>query len=140
MATPEYWVEQGGEHWAAADEYVPDAPPHVPHKGFAVLCVSTNGVVLRFSSKAQLEECIRVLAMKPLPTSKRLSALRGTNAGPNQHWLSRLPAAVKSPRVRARVVEALRRVHMVTAAPNPSIEQTSYSKLRLLPAAAHVKR
>lgn len=28
--------------------------------------------------------------------------------GPNGHWLSRLPAALKSPRVRARLVLALR--------------------------------
>lgn len=132
MATPEHWVEftddwrsapmaywvhveQDGAHWRDAQRYVPDAPRPIPHRGYPVLCVSTQGVVLRFSSQAQLDECVRVLAMNPLPTSRRLSALRGPIAGPNQHWLSRLPASVKSPRARARVVEALRRVQQATA-------------------------
>lgn len=104
-----YWVhiEQGTGPWKDAERYLPEAPPFVPHKGYAVICVEFEGVVLRFSSRAQLEECIRILALKPLPTSRRLSALRGHDAGPNGHWLSRLPASIKSPRARAKVVESL---------------------------------
>ena len=137
-----YWVhiEQDGKHWRDAHTYFPPAPPSVPHKGFAVVCIEVSGTVLRFSSEAQIEQFVHVLAMKPLPTSKRLSAMRGTGAGPNQHWLSRLPAALKSPRTRPRLVELLKRELARREAPNPSIEGTSTSGLRPLAAAPHVKR
>jgi hypothetical protein len=110
-----YWVhvEQGDAHWRAAEAYEPAAP--MPHgkRGYAVLWVSIGPHELGFSSPAQLAEAIRVLAMKPLPTTRRLSLARAggkteASAGPNSHWLSRLPAALKSPKGRARVVEALR--------------------------------
>jgi hypothetical protein len=105
-----YWVhlEQGPESWHAAESFDPPAPAPEGRKGFRVLCVEIADVVLRFSSAAQLSECIRVLALKPLPTSRRLSAIRGTGAGPNGHWLSRLPARIKSPKARAQVVRQLR--------------------------------
>jgi hypothetical protein len=92
-----YWVhvEQDGEPWFMAKRYTPPAPVAVPHKGFPVLCVEFERSVLRFSSEAQLLECIRVLQQTPLPTTKRLSAARGSGYGPNRHWLSRLPATVK---------------------------------------------
>jgi hypothetical protein len=115
-----YWVhiEQDGRHWRDSNAYVPPAPPSIPHKGFAVVCIEISGTVLRFSSQAQIEEFVRVLAMKPLPTSKRLSAMRGTGAGPNQHWLSRLPSALKSSRARHRIVELLKQVLAGKQAPN----------------------
>lgn len=105
-----YWVhvEQDGAHWRAATRYVPPAPSPVPHKGFRLLCVEIGDTVLHFSSEAQLAECIGVLSMKPLPTTRALSARRGTSLGPNGHWLSRLPAKLKSPRMRERVVAKLR--------------------------------
>lgn len=81
-----------------------------------MLCVECEGVVLRFSSRTQLEECLRVLSLKPLPTSRRLSAARGSGAGPNGHWLSRLPAHLKSPRARVKVVNALTQVLSETLA------------------------
>lgn len=107
-----YWVhiEQDGRHWRAAERYLPAAPAPVAHRGYRVICVEANGVELRFTSRAQLAECARVLALKPLPTTRRLSAIRGTGAGPNGHWLSRLPVAVKSARARPGVVRLLRRV------------------------------
>jgi hypothetical protein len=137
-----YWVhiEQDGKHWRNSRAYAPPAPQRVPHKGFAVVCVEASGTVLRFSSEAQIEEFIRVLAMKPLPTSRRMSAMRGTGAGPNQHWLSRLPVALKSSRARPRLVELLKQVLALKEAPNPSIEGTSQRPLRVLCAAPHVKR
>ncbi len=106
-----YWVhvEQDGEHWRTAERFLPAAPTAVPHRGFPVLCVQFGQLVLRFSSEAQLLECIRVLSLTPLPSSRRLSALRGTGHGPNSHWLSRLPASVKTPKQRARLLELLRR-------------------------------
>jgi hypothetical protein len=110
-----YWVhvEQGEAHWRAAEAYAPAAP--MPHgkRGYAVLCVSIGPHELVFSSPAQLADAIRVLAMKPLPSTRRLSLLRAGGkseggAGLNSHWLSRLPAALKSAKGRARVVDALR--------------------------------
>jgi len=46
--------------------------------------------------------------MVPLPTTRRLSALRGEALGPNSHWLSRLPASIKSPKARVRLVKVLK--------------------------------
>ena len=104
-----YWVhvEQEVGLWCRASRYLPSAPAHIPHKGFAVLCVEFGTHVLRFSSAAQLDECIRVLSMKPLPTSRQLPNLRVTSLGPNGHWLSRLPVAIKSGKARGRVVMGL---------------------------------
>lgn len=90
-------IEQDGMHWALSEHFDPPAPAEVPHKGYPVLCVDADGIVLRLSSEAQLKECIRILSMKPLPSSLGLSARRGTGAGPNSHWLSRLPARIKDP-------------------------------------------
>ena len=76
-------------------------------KGFRVLCVEAGDTVLRFSSEAQLREFIRVLSLKRLPTTRQLSDQRGSGLGPNSHWLSRLPADLKSPRRRALLVKKL---------------------------------
>lgn len=87
----------------------PRRPP-IPHKGYAVLCVPFGEMVLQFSSSEQLLECIRVLSLTPLPTSRQLSNRRDTSKGPNGHWLSRLPARVKSPKNREKLVATLREV------------------------------
>lgn len=106
-----YWVhvEQDGRHYHVSEQMSPPAPRPIPHRGYPVLCVDFNGVVLRFTSRAQLMECIRVLSLTPLPTTSRLSALRPTTVGPNGHWLSRLPAKLKSPKARGRLVAVLKR-------------------------------
>ena len=88
----------------------PPVPPAVPHRGHAWLRVDCGGHEWVFSAPAQLDHAIEVLSRVPLPTSRALSAARGGGAGPNGHWLSRLPAAVKSPRERTRHVQALRAV------------------------------
>jgi hypothetical protein len=90
----------------------PPAPPQIGRKGFAVLCVESGRFVFRYSSLEQLDECVRVLSLKPLPTSRHLSLKRGASVGPNSHWLSRLPASIKTPKMRARCVEDL--VHIRT--------------------------
>ena len=107
-----FWVhvEQGDVPWREAASFTPPAPHPEGSKGFAVLCVEVAGLVFRFSSEAQLVECIRILSLTPLPTTRRLSALRGTMVGPNSHWLSRLPGRTKSPKVRAQVVQRLSRL------------------------------
>jgi hypothetical protein len=116
-----YWVhvEQDGVAWRSSASYRPPAPVAEGRKGYPVLCIESQGVVLRFSSAAQLAEGIAVLARRPLPTSKRLSALRGGGHGPNSHWLSRLPVGITSPKPRRRVVEDLRAVWLALPADSP---------------------
>jgi hypothetical protein len=103
-----FWVHVPG---AGSDtDYTPVAPTPVLHKGYVFLHVEAGNVDLQFSSKAQLDHFIEVLASKPLPTSGQLSRKRNVAAGPNGHWLSRLPVKLKAPRARARLVEDLRAI------------------------------
>jgi hypothetical protein len=89
-------------------EYLPPAPKAVLHKGFPVLHLDVAGVDLRFSSMAQLEHFIEVMGATPRPTSRQLSQKRGTTVGPNGHWLSRLPAQIKAPKEREKLLHLLR--------------------------------
>jgi hypothetical protein len=75
-----------------------------------VLHVDAADVDLQFSSLAQLDHFIEVMGAKPLPTSRQLSRKRGLPIGPNSHWLSRLPATLKAPKERAKLVSRLRAV------------------------------
>ena len=93
-----------------ATTFDPPAPLRIPHKGFCFLRVELGEDEFVFSSPAQLNHFVEVLAKKPLPTSRQLSAARGTGAGPNGHWLSRLPKALKSPTNRAQVVRHMKAV------------------------------
>lgn len=118
-----YWVhvELGGAASHASESYSPPAPRTEGRKGYPVLCVESQGFVFRFSSAAQLAECVEVLGRKPLPTSRRLSAIRGGGHGPNSHWLSRLPGHIKSPKIRQHAVDDLRSV-ISAMAPNSSFK------------------
>lgn len=101
-----YWVhvEKKGALWRDSSSYDPPAPEVEGRKGYPVLCVESQGSVFRFSSREQVIEFLDVMSRKPLPTSRRLSARRGGNHGPNSHWLSRLPGGAKSPKARTRIV------------------------------------
>lgn len=99
--------------------FEPPAPAPIPHKGYAVLRVEFESHVLLFSAPAQLDHCIEILSMKLLPTTRALSAKRTPSFGPNNHWLSRLPAALKSPRKRAKLVQALVAVRAMAHGPGP---------------------
>jgi len=89
---------------------VPPAPIPVLHKGFVFLHVEAADVDLQFSSLAQLNHFIEVMETKPLPTSRQLSRKRALPIGPNSHWVSRLPAKLKAPREREKLVDKLRAV------------------------------
>lgn len=100
-----FWVHlplegRPGECW-------PPAPPALPRRGYAWLRVEHRGHALVFSAPAQLDHFIGVLATRPLPTSRRLSAARAEAVGPNGHWLSRLPGALKAPKPRSALVSEL---------------------------------
>ena len=120
-----YWVhsEQAGSDWRSSETYQPPAPRPEGRNGYPVLCIESQGFVFRFSSADQIRECIEVLGRKPLPTSLRLAAIRGTGHGPNSHWLSRLPGRMKSPKIRQRAVEDLHSV-ISAMAPNNSFKPT----------------
>lgn len=55
-----YWVhlELGGAAWRASESYSPSAPKAEGRNGYPVLCVESHGFVFRFSSAAQLAECV----------------------------------------------------------------------------------
>jgi len=99
-------------------ECEPPVPDPIPHKGYAFLHVEVDGIDLQFSSPAQLDHFIEVLDTKPLPTSRQLSSRRGLPVGPNGHWLSRLPAKLKSPRRREELVGVLRRIRASVVRPS----------------------
>jgi hypothetical protein len=103
-----YWVhvQKSSEPWYLATEFDPPAPKREGRLGYPVLCVESCGMTFRFTSREQLDACIKTLSTKPLPSTRRLAAQRG-GAGPNGHWLSRLPASVKSPKGRQQAVADL---------------------------------
>lgn len=88
----------------------PSAPTKVLHKGYMVLHVEAADIDLQFSSLAQLDHFIEVMAAHALPTSRQLSIRRALSVGPNTHWLSRLPAKLKAPKARAKLVGRLQAV------------------------------
>lgn len=104
-----YWVHAWSDQ-EARDTALAGPPAEVRHRGYRCLWVEVAGAELCFTSAAQLAHCIDVLARVPLPSTRRLAALRPGSMGPNAHWLSRLPARLKTPRARARLVLALRSI------------------------------
>lgn len=104
-----FWVhrEVKSTDRKAPPTYDPPAPKAAAADGYAFLCCEIQREVLIFSSREQLAEFMAVMSKKPLPTSMQLSAKRGSSVGPNGHWLSRLPATLKGPRARERMVKAL---------------------------------
>lgn len=97
-----YWVhvEADGRPYYEAEAFDPPRPGPVPGRGCAKLFVECDGFTFEFCSLAELEECARVLSQKALPSTLRLSVKRAGAAGPNAHWLSRLPSRVKPWRYR----------------------------------------
>jgi hypothetical protein len=111
-----FWVHVAVQ---GSDLCEPPAPAPIPHKGYAFLRIEFNSHELLFSAPAQLDHFIEVLAKKPLPTTRSLSSKRNLPVGPNGHWLSRLPASLKSPRTREKLVHALRTVRSTAHGPGP---------------------
>ena len=100
-----FWVHVPREDQPGA--YEPPSPHPHPIYGYSHLRVEFGKHELVFSAPAQLDHFVEVLARKPLPSSRQLSAKRGTSVGPNGHWLSRLPAELKSPKLRPELVKHL---------------------------------
>lgn len=104
-----YWVhvEADGRPYYEAETFDPPHPGPVPGRGYARLFVECDGFTFEFSSHSELEECVRILSQKNLPSTLRLSASRAGGAGPNSHWLSRLPSDVKPWRYRQKATRYL---------------------------------
>lgn len=105
-----YWVhrETDGKEWSIAQRFQPPLPQPVAGRGYPSYHVEFNGVEFRFASLDELQAAIDILGQKLLPTTIRLARDRGGDAGPNEHWLSRLPAKAKPWRYRGKAVKYLR--------------------------------
>lgn len=66
--------------------------------GPAALEVRIGRHDLVFGSLAELDHFLDVLSRTPLPRPSRLIAAADAAGGPNGHWLSRLPTALKGPK------------------------------------------
>lgn len=108
-----FWRHEPADGSAGA--FAPPAPREIPHKGYAVLRVQFEMHELQFSAPEQLDHFIQVLSSTPLPTTRQLSSRLSLEIGPNSHWLSRLPAALKAPKKRAKLVDALRSIRETVA-------------------------
>ncbi len=104
-----FWVHRHRDArvWSASHEFDPPLPTPVPGRGYPRLEIEFQRVFLYFASLEELDHAIAVLSANPLPSTRRLSRLRGTAAGPNRHWLSRLPGRAKSHKFRRRLVAYL---------------------------------
>jgi len=107
-----FWVhvEQDGNPWWESTHYSPPAPRHLSGRGYPILNIEVRDETLCFSSAAQLHAFIETLTRTPLPSTMRLSAQRGERHGPNTHWLSRLPAWMKTAKFRERMLPRLRQL------------------------------
>lgn len=90
-----FWVHRsvGGVQWSADATLDPPKPAPSPGRGYPYYFVEFDGMTFEFASVSELRVCLAVLSQKLLPSTRRLS--QGTGAGPNSHWLSRLPSFVK---------------------------------------------
>ena len=106
-----YWVHRepaNGKPWYEATEFDPPREPLVAGRGYPVFHVEVDGFTFSFSSRAEIEECIRVLSQRHMPRALDLANARDGASGLNTHWLSRLPARVKSWKYREKATRYLR--------------------------------
>ena len=106
-----FWVHLPVDNavWYGATQYEPPLPQAIPGKGFPVLYVNVFGVELQFASPEEVGHFLTILSQKNMPTSLRLTQQRGADYGPNNHWLSRLPAKLKPWRRRQRFIPIVER-------------------------------
>ena len=105
------WVHLSvdGKPWFEAQTFDPPRQTAVPGKGFPVFKVEFDAFTFEFSSIAEITVCIETLSKRVLPRPIELCRDLGTKTGPNSHWLSRLPANVKSWKYRQKAVAYLRK-------------------------------
>jgi hypothetical protein len=137
-----FWVHEESTpgSWYGTTTYAPAAPKPRGRRGYLYLIVEFGRDTLEFSSREQLDHFVDVLSMNPLPTSRRLSALRGVAKGPNGHWLSRLPAALKATRKRAELVQALKHLPADVWRATPDIPSRTPRMMKKLPSSRQSTR
>lgn len=105
-----FWVHkplEEGEFYEETTEFNPEGPKkHI--QGYPVYNFELDGFVFVFSSIEQIEHFVKILSIKVLPTTRKLSEQRGGKLGPNRHWLSRLPAKTKSYKYRQKLVSFIK--------------------------------
>ncbi len=101
-----FWVHVGcdNEIWINETQYEPVLPKAIFAKGFPVLVVDALGHELQFNSIQEVEHFLEVVKQKHMPTSTQLASKKIKSKGPNSHWLSRLPAKLKSWRNRQKYI------------------------------------
>ncbi len=101
-----FWVHRhlDNDVWSLASRFEPDLPKAIPSRGYPVLFVETFETCLRFSSIEEVQHFLDVISRKNMPTSSQLTKGRNGKYGPNAHWLSRLPARLKSWRNREKLI------------------------------------
>jgi hypothetical protein len=110
-----FWVHRAAdpaldaEGWIRADRHHPPMPPAVAGRGFPNLYVEVGERELHFASSVEVRHVIEILSRNPLPTTRALSRARHATAGPNQHWLARLPGELRSSKRRQQLVKLLER-------------------------------
>ena len=104
-----YWVhrETDGKLFSNAVSFDPPAPEKDLNGLYKIHYIEFDGQTFIFSSIYQFNIFIDVLSKKVLPRSRDLAAERTDKHGPNSHWLSRLPAKVKSFRFRKKLIKYL---------------------------------
>jgi hypothetical protein len=106
-----YWVHIGDnhedEHYFDAETFTPPFPRHVS-QGYPQVTLSVLSFDFIFYSALEMTHCMEVLGQKLLPTTIALSHQRVGAVGPNQHWLSRLPAKLKPWSKRQQLVKAIK--------------------------------
>ena len=93
-----FWVHKHLDHevWIYATKFDPELTKAIPGKGYPFLIVNALGVELEFASVPEVKHFLEVIGQKNMPTTRQLSKRRTNHYGPNAHWLSRLPADIKS--------------------------------------------
>lgn len=107
-----YWVhiETDSKPWYLSKEFKPPAPKKLNGLGYPQLTIAFDGHVFIFTSEEQLEQFIKIMGTKLLPSSLELSGKRSGVMGPNRHWLSRLPSKTKSWKYRAKLIEYCKKI------------------------------
>ena len=77
----------------------------MPGSGYPTFYVEVADFTFRFASLEELRACIGTLSRRVLPST--IAESRGAEYGPNNHWLSRLPAQLLTWARRQKVVKYL---------------------------------
>ncbi|MDO6579353.1 hypothetical protein [Alteromonas stellipolaris] len=108
-----YWVHKGvGEddtYYSNCTEFTPPFPKKDVIKGYPFLTVTVLSFDIYFASMFEVNHFLSVMEQKNLPTTMALTEQRGRSLGPNNHWLSRFPARLKSWKKRETIILAVKK-------------------------------